>query len=104
MICTLFVSLELLRYCVAADDLNSAHFYSGVVGRMSKESESATANRPSDRPLIIPEVYSGEQPWEDRIDQFESIAAINGWNEEKKSVWLKVRLTRWALLAFRKFQ
>ena len=28
MICTLFVSPELfIRYCAAADDLNSAHFY-----------------------------------------------------------------------------
>ena len=104
MICTLFVSPELfIRYCAAADDLNSTHSYSGVVGRMSKGSESATASRPSDRPVIIPEVYSGEQPWEDWIDQFESIAAINGWNEERKLVWLKVRLTGRALLAFRKF-
>ena len=70
---------------------------------MPKGSESAIASRPSDKPVIIPEVYSGEQPWEDWIDQFESIAAINGWNKEKKLVWLKVHLTRRALLAFRKF-
>ena len=44
--------------------------------------------------MIIPEVYSGEQPWEDWIDQFESIATI---------VSLKVRLTESALLAFKKF-
>ena len=44
--------------------------------------------------MIIPEVYSGEQPWEDWIDQFESIAAI---------VSLKVRLTESVLLAFKKF-
>ena len=61
MICTLFVSPGLfIRYCAAADNLNSAHFYSGVVGRMSKGFESATASKPSDRPVIIPEVYSGE--------------------------------------------
>ena len=104
MICTLLVSPELfIRYCAAADDLNSAHSYSGVVDRMSKESESATASRPSDRPVIILEVYSGEQPREDWSDHFESIAAINGWNEEKKLVWLKVHLTGRALLAFKKF-
>ena len=104
VICTLFVSSELfIRYCAAADDLNSAHFYSGTISRMSKGSESAIASRPLDRPVIIPEVYSGEQPWEDWINHFESIAAINGWNEEKKLVWLKVRLTGRALLAFRKF-
>ena len=70
---------------------------------MSKRSEPVTASRPSYRPVIIAEIYSGEQPWEDRIDQFESIAAINGWDEEKKLVWLKVRLTRRALLPFKKF-
>jgi len=47
----------------------------GVVGRMSKEDDTV---RPLERPVITPEVYSGEQPWENWIDQFESIATING--------------------------
>ena len=48
-----------------------------LVSRMSKGSESTTTSRPLDRSVIIPEAYSGEQPWEDWINQFESIAAIN---------------------------
>ena len=47
----------------------------------------------AERPVITPEPFSGEQSWEDWIDQFESIAAINGWSDEQKLVWLKVRLT-----------
>ena len=39
----------------------------------------------------------------DWIDQFESIASINGWNDEQKLIWLKVRLTGRALLAYKKF-
>jgi len=46
----------------------------------------------STRPVITLEVYSGEQPWEDWIDQFESIAAINNWDKGQKLVWLKVCL------------
>ena len=54
----------------------------------------------AERPVITPEPFSGEQSWEDWIDQFESIASING---EQKLIWLKVRLTGRALLAYKKF-
>ena len=40
----------------------------------------------TNQPVFTPESSSGEQPWEDWIDQFKSIAAINGWSEEKKLV------------------
>ena len=39
-----------------------------------------------ERPVITPELFSGEQSWEDWIDQFESIAAINGWSDEQKHI------------------
>ena len=55
------------------------------------------------RSVITPEPFSGEQLWEDWIDQLESIAAINGWSDEQKLVWLKVRLTGRALLVYKKF-
>ena len=47
----------------------------------------------AERPVITPEPFSGEQSWEDWIDQFESIAAINSWSDKQKLVWLKVHLT-----------
>ena len=53
--------------------------------------------------MITPEPFSGEQSWEDWINQFESIASINGWNDEQKLIWLKVRLTGRTLLAYKKF-
>ena len=53
--------------------------------------------------MITPEPFLGKQSWEDWIDQFKSIAAINGWSDEQKLVWLKVRLTGRALLAYKKF-
>ena len=34
--------------------------------------------------VIIPELFSGEQPWENWIDQFETIAMINVWHDEQK--------------------
>ena len=61
MICILSVSPELLiRHCAAADEFNSTYLYSGVVDSMSKE--PASASRLLDRPVIILELYSGEQP------------------------------------------
>ena len=55
------------------------------------------------RPVIVPECFSGEQCYEDWIDQFESIAEINHWNDGQKLMWLKVRLTGRALMAYKKF-
>ena len=43
----------------------------------------------TERPVITPEPFSGERSWEDWIDQFESIASINGWNDEQKLIWWK---------------
>ena len=47
----------------------------------------------SGRPVIVPEYFSGEESYEDWLDQFESIAEINHWNSEQKLMWLKVCLT-----------
>lgn len=43
-------------------------------------------------PVIIPEPFSGEESWEDWIDQFDSSAEINHWKDEQKLMWLKIRL------------
>ena len=52
--------------------------------------------------MITLEPFSGEQSWEEWIDQFESIASINGWKDEEKLIWLKVCLKGRALLAYKK--
>ena len=57
----------------------------------------------SGRPVIVPEYFSGEESYEDWLDQFESIAEINHWNSEQKLMWLKVRLSGRALMAYKKF-
>ena len=66
--------------------------YIGVVGRMSG------------KPLLLPEIYSGEsQCWSDWIEHFESVAALNKWaTEDEKLKWLKVRLAGKARTAFQK--
>ena len=55
-------------------------------------------------PVITTKPFSGKQPWEDWIDQFETIATINGWNNEQKLIWLKVQLTGRALWHSRSFR
>ena len=55
------------------------------------------------RPVIVLECFLGEERYEDRIDQFESIAEINHWNDGQKLMWLNVRLTGRALMAYKKF-
>ena len=59
--------------------------------------------KPENKPVIVPEFYSGEGSFEDWIDQFESIAEISCWDDEQKLRWLKVRLMGRALMAYKKF-
>eukprot|EP00731_Ephydatia_muelleri_P033667 Em0035g4a len=58
----------------------------------------------SGKPLLLPEIYSGEsQCWSDWIEHFESVAALNKWAaEDEKLKWLKVRLAGKARTAFQK--
>jgi len=56
-----------------------------------------------ERPVIVPEYFSGEEPYEDWADQFKSIAEINGWDDDQKLKWLKVHLKGRALMAYKKF-
>lgn len=54
----------------------------------------------ANRPLVLPETYSGEGEFSEWIVHFENVAAVNGWSEEAKLVWLKVRLTGRAQTAY----
>ena len=64
---------------------------SGVVGRISEMAS---------RPLVLPDTYSGEGNWSQWIYHFESVAEVNEWDDAKKIMWLKVRLTGRAQMAF----
>ena len=45
------------------------------------------------RPAVIPEAFSGDGEWTQWIYHFENMAAVNEWNETRKSLWMKARLT-----------
>eukprot|EP00731_Ephydatia_muelleri_P027132 Em0019g5a len=45
------------------------------------------------RPLVSPDSFSGLSNWAEWIDHFEAAALVNGWDSEKKRLWLPVRLT-----------
>lgn len=52
------------------------------------------------KPLVLPEKFSGDGEWTQWICHFENVAAVNKWDDENKLLWLKVRLTERAQLAF----
>ena len=39
------------------------------------------ATQPRNRPLVLPEVYSGEGDFDDWINHFERVSAVNGWTD-----------------------
>ena len=65
---------------------------------MTEEGEGP-APRPS-LPLVLPEVFSGEGNFDDWVSHFESVAAVNKWTDEDKILWLRVRLTGKAHVAY----
>ena len=64
--------------------------YIGVVGRMAN------------RPHVLPELSNGEKDFVEWVDHFGDVASINGWDEDAKLAWLKVRLTDRAQTAFKR--
>ena len=51
-------------------------------------------------PLVLPEIFDGDKSFTDWICHFESVAAVNGWSEEDKLLWIRVRLTGKAHVAY----
>ena len=60
---------------------------------------AAEAARRNPRPLIFPKPYSGERDYTEWRDHFESVVAINKWNDKAKVLWLRVRLTAFKRLS-----
>ena len=49
------------------------------------------------KPLVLPDLFTGEKNWDKWIDHFDSIAVVNSWDGEAKLKWLRMRMTtfRW---------
>ena len=56
------------------------------------------------RPVITPDAFAGEpaESWDDWLGHFESVAKVNGWDENTCLLWLEVRLTGKAHNAWRR--
>ena len=78
----------LLGACDSATTAAGHESYIGVVGRMAE------------RPLVIPEVYSGEGPFDAWATHFENVATVNGWAADQRLQWLAVRLVGRAQIPF----
>lgn len=44
------------------------------------------------RPVVMPDIYNGEDEWRDWLFQFESCAELNGWDDTTKCKFVFVRL------------
>ena len=52
------------------------------------------------RPFLLPEMFSGDERYEDWIVIFESVAAINSWSDSEKVLWLRIALKGKAHVAY----
>ena len=56
----------------------------------------------ANKPVVLPDTYSGEKDWDQWKYHFENFAAVNGWDDDNKLKWLKVRLIGRAKTAFQR--
>ena len=54
------------------------------------------------RYVVTPELYSGEEPFDEWLDHFDSVAKLNGWSDEDAAQWLAVRLVGHTKTAYRR--
>ena len=54
------------------------------------------------KPIVLPELFNGETPWDEWTIHFRNVADVNGWDADKKLQWLKLRLTGRAQKAFQR--
>ena len=68
----------------------------------SNDGEQSTAPRDQrpKHPLLIPDPFDGETNFDEWISHFENVAELNGWTDEEKLSWLKVRLISKAHTSF----
>ena len=52
------------------------------------------------KPIVLPDTFTGEASWDDWICHFENVADVNGWDDNQKLKFLKVRMTGRAQKAF----
>ena len=62
-----------------------------------------TEDHRRNRPVCLPDTFSGEGSFEDWHAHFEIVSALNEWSEADKLKWMIVRLTGRAQTAFRRF-
>ena len=62
--------------------------------------ERAVTPRARPRPLITPEPFNGTGSFNDWLDHFEGVAAVNEWDDPAKLLWMRVRLVGSAQTAY----
>ena len=68
---------------------------------MADEQQEGQPGQPSRaRPFVLPEVFDGDKSFDQWVSHFENVSAVNGWNDGEKLLWLRVRLTGKAHVAF----
>ena len=71
------------------------------VAASSSEKAVSKEVQMSPRPIVMPDQYTGEEDWMDWIVHFELCARINDWDDEAKTDFLAVRLTKTAQQVYR---
>ena len=61
---------------------------------MNQDGHKVDGNQHPSCPLVLSETFDGEGDFNEWISHFEDMADLNGWSNEDKLHWLKVRLVK----------
>ena len=64
------------------------------------ESDQLAQGPSRQQPLVLPEIFDGDGSFTEWICHFESVSDVNGWSDEDKLLWIRVRLTGKAHVAY----
>ena len=76
------------------------HFKEGDKVLRRNMKQKTRMNGAKSRPLLTPEQFTGTGSFGDWVDHFESVAAINEWDNAAKLLWMRVRLVGRAQTAY----
>ena len=70
------------------------------INDLHTKNNQSTGGQSHTQLLVLPEIFDGDRSFADWICHFKNVSAVNGWSDNDRILWLRVRLTGKAYMAY----